>query len=528
MDNKLYYQGWLLWHSKLQFRSGCGRHPQIYESLLAALKITRPRIDLSDFQSLLLSPEEIELLILLAQESLCLGQPEDCLTICAQVSAYLSNSHLAFLEKDRLLAEHGIVYAKYLLATRDYKGALDTADKLRHQMVINLDDGPLHELTFLTALGYYYTGDLENALTYFKTAFFSAHSIGSCYATICRNYVTEYLTLPLPEELKAFPDIPVISFPCKKAIDSSSMGDGTYDFFSPDALTLGRLIYSLRTEQKLSQTMLCQGLCSKSKLSKIENGTLQPDIILSQTLLQRLGISDLAFTFYGNKKEAKLQDLQLRLIKVHTDQKALRLDYIKQMEDLCTSKDTLYLQFVLYEKAAYESDISNIIETLHKALAVTLPDFDFNRILNYRLSWLELTILNKLCSSYTQLTSSKGILYFYRIMDYFDNIPVDILEKRRALPVTLGILVRCLYSQKRFSEILDLSDLFSIPTIRSSIYFTGNIYAHYCQSLAELGILPTATIFAQYAYYNNLVMEDYRNSSGLKKDLWKNFQLSIL
>lgn len=524
-DNKFYYQEWLLLHSRLQFRSGCGSHPQNYETLLAAIKITRPQINLSDFRTLLLSPVEVELLIHLAQETLYLEHPSVCLAVCSQISAYLANSQLTFLDKDRLLAENGIAYIKYLLTTHDYKGALDTADKFRHQMVLNLDDGPLHELTFLTALGYYYTDDLENALTYFKTAFFSAHSIDSCYATICRNYVMEHLALSLPEELLAFSDIPLVAFPQKDVLDASSMGDGTYDIFSPDVLTLGGLIQSLRMEQKLSQDTLCQGLCSKSKLSKIENGTQQPEIILAQTLLQRLGISDLAFTFYGNKKETQLQELQLRLIKTRKSQVSLRLDLIKKMEALCTSKDNLYLQFAVYKKACCESDISAKIDGLQKALAVTLPDFDFKHILNYRFSWLELTILNVLCCAYADHNSVQGISCFYKLWEYYSCIPIDEMEKKRFLPVTLGMLVRHLYREKRFSEIAALAS--SIPTVKSSLYFTGNIYFHYCQSLGETGDVSSATTFGLYAYYDTLIMEDFRNASALKKALFNDFKIQL-
>ena len=96
----------------------------------------------------------------------------------------------------------------------------------------------------------------------------------------------------------------------KKAINTSDLTDGTYDFFSADVLTIGRLIHELRTEQGLSLTALCQGLCSKSKLSKIENDALQPDVFLTEALLQRLGISERGFTFWGSERESRLYELK--------------------------------------------------------------------------------------------------------------------------------------------------------------------------------------------------------------------------
>lgn len=64
-----------------------------------------------------------------------------------------------------------MVYTKYLLTVCDYKSALELSDFYRHQMILNLDDGLIHELTFLTALGYYYMGQQDRFLTLFKLPF---------------------------------------------------------------------------------------------------------------------------------------------------------------------------------------------------------------------------------------------------------------------------------------------------------------------------------------------------------------------
>lgn len=90
-------------------------------------------------------------------------------------------------------------------------------------------------------------------------------------------------------------------FSNQKNLNTSDLTDGTYDFFSPDILTIGRLIHDLRTEQSISQIVLCQGLCSKSKLSKIENDTLQPDIFLTEALLQQAWQIRTRFYFLGKR-----------------------------------------------------------------------------------------------------------------------------------------------------------------------------------------------------------------------------------
>lgn len=527
-ENKYYYQEWLFLQCKLQFRSGLGNHTNIYDTLLNALYISRPEFDFSDFRSLLLSINEIEILTALAQEALYIDNPELCLEICTQISSYLENSQITFLEKDLLLAENAVVYAKFLITTGDYNVALKIAEKFHKKMVENSDHAPLHELTFLSGLAHYYQNNLDKAMLRFKTAFFSAHSIQSCYATVCRNYLISNLNLDLPDELLLISDIPLVSFETKKILDSSDFSDGTYDLFSPDVLTTGTLIRELRIEQNISQQILCQGLCSKSKLSKIENGTLQPDIALAQSLLQRLGISDAIFTFYGNAHESKLQNLRQLLTKTRIPDTAEILSLAKKILHLCSAKDTFYIQYASYRKACCISDSSESAAALFNTLCLSLNDFDINTICQNRLSWLELTILNNYCDTYCNISPSKGILFLYKLLEYFDSSSLDILELKRAFAVTINILIGNLFDQKRFAEILELTPYISSPAIRCTLSLSGVIFANHSQALGEMQQLDLCRIYAHYGYYNLLITNYSQNAEHLKDMIYDDFGIKLL
>lgn len=530
-ENKYYYQEWLLLHCKLQFRSGCENHEQIYNTLYSAIQISRPDFQPDNIRDLLLSINEIELFTALAQEALYLNKLSLCLELCTQISTYLTNSSISSFEKEQLLAENAIVYTKYLIATQDYDNALQTADAFRHQMILDMNDVSLCELTFLTSLSLYYKGDTEKALDLFKATFFSAHAIGSCYATTCLTYIKNLPYIVIPEEIRKVSAIPLPEFALKELIDISSFGDGSYDIFSAETLSLGGIIRELRTEQKISQTLLCQGLCSKSKLSKIENGTLQPEIALSQALLQRLGISDKAFTFFGNKREAQLYDLREKAIHTKLSDQEQNFSYINSMEKLLTPKDSLYKQYTLFKKAIYAPNNEEKIAQFHDALSLTLPDFDINRILDYRLSWMELTILNNLSSAYCDSsTPSIGIRYFYKILEYLDINNVDILYREKIAPITVMILFRRLYCQKRYSEILELRPLlsFSSSCISCDICVLANVYAHFCQALGECGYIDEMIFYANYSCASLLLYEDNMNMELLCKSINDDFQINIL
>lgn len=527
-QNKYYYQEWLLLHCKLQFRSGCANHQDTFNTLLDALNISRPNIDLFDFRELLLSVNEIKLLILIAQEALYLSKTDICLAICMQINSYLENSQITFLEKDLLLAENAIVYAKYLISIKDYSTALKTSDLFRQLMIKNANDAPLCELTFLTGLGHFFEKHNTEAMTYFKTAFFSAHSIGSCYATIIRRYLFDCLNVSLWEPPYEIDDIPLIPYHEKKAIDPSNFTDGTYDIFSPNTLTIGDLIRELRTEQDISQKQLCLGLCSKSKLSKIENGSLQPDIALAQSLLQRLGISDYAFTFYGNDHESKLQELRQQMTCLLSSNKSDILSYAEKIEDLCTKKDIFYIQYATYRKACCISDNEICAQELLAALKLTLPDFAFNQIHMYRLSWLELTILNNYCNVYCSVSPSQGILYLYKLLEYCQYNNLHILEKRRTFAISLCFLSGKLYKQKRFAELAELSPYLYSPILRCSLRHIGVFLANYAQALGEIEEFDTLQTYASYAYYNLLIVDSNNNAALLKDYIYTDFKINLL
>jgi transcriptional regulator with XRE-family HTH domain len=527
-NNKLYYQEWLSLYGRLLVRSGCKNHSAIYDLFSMALHITRPQIDYSDFRHLLLSIVEIELLIDIAQELLYLGKCDLCYSICSQIASYLTNAEIDYLKKDYLYAEYAIVYTKYLLEKKDYKEALAIADSNRHKMVQNSEDSPLLELTFLTSLGYYYTGEVETAYTYFKNAFYAAHSIESCYATIYRNYVLSKHLFSLDDCLAQMNDIPLIVFPIKKAINTLALTDGTYDFFSPDILTIGRLIHELRTEQGISQIVLCQGLCSKSKLSKIENDALQPDVFLTEALLQRLGISECGFTFWGSERESRLYELKFKLTHTRLLTNEQIENYLHQFHSLITKKDNILMQRYTFDCNLLSSSPEECIQNLHTALAYTLPDFDIRFIYNYHLSHSELSILNNIGFQYRNIDGNKSKLYFAKLLDYLSVHSLDILFINSVFLLTLYKYEHSLYTQHHYHEAADLFTSSNHQLLKGNLATFGYFLFYYCQCLAECQQYESATKFAHYACSIQELYELNANSEVLKKDFLKDFSINII
>lgn len=527
-DNKLYYQEWLYLYGSLLIRSGCHEHSDIYAIFLEAIHTTRPEIDFADFRQLFLSTTEIELLIAIAQEFLYLNDPDTCYIICSQIASYLASAELDYLKKDFLEAEYAISYSKYLLYIKDYEKVLSIADVYRHKMVQDSEDAPLLELTFLTALGYYYTGKKDAAYTYFKNTFYSAHAIESYYATICRNYVIEHNLFVLDNYLSKMEDISRINFPTKKVIDTSNLTDGTYDFFSPDILTIGRLIHDLRKEQCISQTILCQGLCSKSKLSKIENDLLQPDIFLAEALLQRLGISERVLTFWGNERESEIFQLHFKLMHCRLLTNEQKMDYMNRFRNLISEKKPNLLQSYIIDTCSLLNSPTEIIDRLQTGLYYSLPQFDIRLIHNYRLTWSELSLLNNIAYNYRSIDNEKCILYFSKLFDYLYINSLDILLVKNVFTLTYFMYSHSLYVQGRYFEVTRLLNDDSYKILKGNSATFSYFLFYYCQSLAECKQLVTAT---KYAHYTCSIQELYEltiNSNALKNYLQDDFGICII
>lgn len=529
-DNKLHYQEWLLLHCRLQFMSYQCDHKQNYQALLRALHITRPDIDLSNFRQLLLSQNEIQLLTAIAQEALYQEQSETCLAIHTQIDAYLSESKFANLEKERMQAEDAVVYTKYLLHTGDYSSALESADRYRHVTALHWNLSLLLELTFLTGMSWHYLGNRAKAAAHIKAAFYSAHAVESCYANACRSYLNQHSDFPMSDYMRKLPDIASIQYPAKEIIGTLSLADGVYNADATDVYTLGMLIHDLRTEQNLSLQTVCKGLCSKSKLSKIENGSLQPDIALTEALLQRLGMTERIFTFWGNERESKLNELKFKLIHTSALSKELSLKYLEEMEQLIEKADRLYYQDYLVAKALENESPANKASELAEALNRTLPDFDIYQINTYRLSWEELSILNCIATAYRKTDKSNLCsLYFYHVSEYLKRLHSDVMLQAQIYPHTIEAYCHTLYVQKQYNYILDLNEQYYayLPLMRYNIGAYSSYLFYYCQALAECSHFEEAILHAVYACNINYLLGHGMNTIVLKKYLQEDFSLSL-
>lgn len=526
-NNKFHYQEWLYLQGCLQSRSGSCEHQLIYEIFISALIITKPNIDFSDLSNELFSDIELELLIEISNELLYLSQSDLSYIICSQLESYINNAELSFIERDRLLSRNAIARTKYLLYTHDYNKALETINEYRHLMVVNSENASLLELNFWTVMSYYYCGNIEKAHQMFNDTFYSAHTIESCYATICLKFVSENTSIIIDDYIKSLPSIDCKTFKYEKITDSLSLSDGTYDLFSPDVLTLGRLIYVLRKEQNISQAVLCQGLCSKSKLSKIENDQLQPDIFLSEALLQRLGVSERVFSFWGNSNYKILYELKSKILNSKLTSLKEQFALLKQFKELLSENNNILLQFYYALSYDFLDESERRIATLQNALNLTLPDFDILNINNYRLSLIELGIIGNIAYEYREISPSKSNLYFSKLLEYRNLSSVNIMFQSLVYPIFIYKYAHSLYHQKYYLQLSNLYTFSVARILKIHLDSLGFFTLFFVQALGECNDYKKAFYYGKCAASIERMLELHSNALSIASTLKSDFDIEI-
>lgn len=526
-NNKFHYQEWLYLQACLQSRSGSCEHQLIYEIFISALNITKPNIDFSDLSNELFSDIELELLIEISNELLYLSHCDLSYIICSQLESYINNAELSFIERDRLLSRNAIARTKYLLYTHDYNKALETINEYRHLMVVNSENTSLLELNFWTAMSYYYCGNIEKAHQMFNDTFYSARAIESCYATTCLKFVSENTSIVIDDYIKSLPPIDCKTFKYEKITASLSLSDGTYDLFSPDVLTLGRLIYILRKEQNISQAVLCQGLCSKSKLSKIENDQLQPDIFLSEALLQRLGVSERVFSFWGNSNYKILYELKSKILNSKLTSLKEQFALLKQFKELLSENNNILLQFYYALSYDFLDESERRIATLQNALNLTLPDFDILNINNYRLSLIELGIIGNIAYEYREISPSKSNLYFSKLLEYMNLSSVNIMFQSLVYPIFIYKYAHSLYHQKYYLQLSNLYTFSVARILKIHLDSLGFFTLFFVQALGECNDYKKAFYYGKCAASIERMLELHSNALSIASTLKSDFDIGI-
>lgn len=227
---------------------------------------------------------------------------------------------------------------------------------------------------------------------------------------------------------------------------------------------IGKIIYTLRTCNQISQEKLARGLCSVSALSRIEACDRIPDKLLLDALLQRLGKSP-------DKLESIVTtgDYELYIYRENIQNCILGKDYtgarllIEEYSGKKEAEERVHKQYILKMKAAIceleDKASGNSEKYIEEAIRITMPEGEQEALNNSLLSISEIQLILMKISHYENKDNDKQIWeVLNKLNDYVKEHYTDEEELVKVYVKIARAEARILLERERYDKAVEICE----------------------------------------------------------------------
>ena len=302
---------------------------------------------------------------------------------------------------------------------------------------------------------------------------------------------------------------------------------------------LGIIIRQRRDMLGLSQQQLCQGICDRSTLSRIERGDQVPSYHSLRALLQRLELQEKDLPFLLGQPDFQTAQLQKEIVALNTRKQWLQAQQkIRELQALPTAADPLTRQFILRAKAlaGYEQDGKAVPypyeeqrQMLLEALQISCPGIDPEHLQGHLLGEEEGKLLNQIAITYSESGERRRAIEIYRqLMDYIQTHQVGTDTGAVLLPLVAYNYSRLLGRERRYEECIEVAEIGRQCCVMcNKCKMLGGLLHNIAYSLHELGEDDKSKEILTQAYYVHKAMERNSSCEAVKKYAEETFGLTI-
>lgn len=201
----------------------------------------------------------------------------------------------------------------------------------------------------------------------------------------------------------------------------------------------GEYISKLRKEKAFSLEQLSDGLCAISMLSRFERGEREPDKLLQNRFLTRLGVvpeNYENFLYYEDycRWEKRQGILHYILEENMEEAKALLEDYRKEYKMREALEQQFYLAMLAQIRRYEGADFCELEVLFEQALQLTVPEINTRSFRNRVLSLEELNLLLEYRYCGRQGVSLK---FYSNLLEYIERMEQTVLAKAKIFPKTV-------------------------------------------------------------------------------------------
>ena len=205
-----------------------------------------------------------------------------------------------------------------------------------------------------------------------------------------------------------------------------------------EKMPIGAYIKQQREAKGWSQEFLCEGVCSRTTLSRIENDSQAPSFTTLNKLFEKLGLPSRQFLMLADMPSIEADNLQKKIRnnsvlcqETEGEERARLLEQfqkdLERLETLCGKDNPLFRQFALSTQVTagrpdgpYSSE--ERLDMLLEAIRLTVPLFDLEKIAAFRYTETEVILLNKLARTYSRAGNRKKAISISRqLLKYIEK-----------------------------------------------------------------------------------------------------------
>jgi len=216
----------------------------------------------------------------------------------------------------------------------------------------------------------------------------------------------------------------------------------------------------MRKDMGISQESLAEQLhISARHMARIESGNADMDIWQFMSMLELLGqpTEDFWLLYLDTKEYEEYRTYRCIKRLLHDRNFSEVRSILPQFEDSLLSKQFFIRQFIAYVKVKVDEEMSHeqAIEGLYEAMLMSKPDFNKNRISEYRLTYNEIGILVELAGRLAAAGErDKAIALTKTMIEGRENLRASDEDKAAILPALMSNLSSMLSRAKRYKESL--------------------------------------------------------------------------
>lgn len=229
--------------------------------------------------------------------------------------------------------------------------------------------------------------------------------------------------------------------------------------------SVGKILKICREEKKITQEELCEGICTTSALSKIENGHREPTYVTFASLMERMGEWPEAYDIFIGDKVYRVNELQSRIRTSLYHQELQKAgDLLDELEQELKNfpNETVYHQFLELGRTICKADgkfDGKYIEKLENIISWTVPDFGKKPIGQCFLSHQELMLANNIAIGYGEIgEGEKAIGLLRELKEYLESNYMGNRNKATMYSTILLNLVKYLGLEGYYEEALGVAE----------------------------------------------------------------------